>query len=246
MKKVLDRKRCVSNIELLIKKKGLKVGAIENNIGVSTGYISRLGDSTAKLNLEFLVPLSEVLEVSLDTLVCYDLSSMTPTELYVYLFCEKVVNETLYGNMTWEKDSIGAINAIKCYSNGTTDHPLFMSENNEAYYNSYFSDDYMTRISGEIFKTTLGTNEKLYLTRVEYTRDKGTGYELYIVQQTYNDIVTNPVCASINSDDSAFNALLTRLYSSVAESCRRVAINESTRSIIDKFMNPDDDDDLPF
>ena len=245
MKKVFDRKRCVSNIDLLIKKKGLKVGAVENAIGVSTGYISRLGDSTSKLNLEFLVALSEALEVSLDTLVCYDLSAMTPTELYVYQFCEKVVNQTLYGEMSWEKESIGAINAIKCYSNGTTDHPLFMSEDQEAYYNSYFADDYGTRVTGEVYRTALGTNEWLYLTRVQYPKEKGAGYELYIVEEAYNGTTTNPLCASINSDDTAFNALLMRLYNSVAESCRKVAINASTRSIIDKFMAPDDND-LPF
>ena len=260
MSKVYDRKLCLKNMGLLIDKKKIKVGQLETAIGVSPGYLSRLAkeDNTTKISVELLAALSEQLEVSMDTLACTDLEAMTPTEQYIFLFIEKLLQETQFSNRSWEKETQGALASVKTYANGYSSHPLFRYEDGDTYFNSFFNPDgpYCS-IGGDMFHTRIAEDTMIYLANVQYNSYTSSDYEMYIVEENQynNDTSTSPVCATNPKSKSAFDSKLRLLYSVVADSCKHVSVSPYVRSVIDRFMSPPDesnpfagidDGELPF
>ncbi len=261
MPKTYDRKICLKNLSLLVERKKLKIGALEQSVGVSPGYLSRLSreDNTTKLSIELLVALSEELEVSVDTLACVDLSAMTPNEQYIFLFIEKLLQDTNYSGLTWTRESMSNFSSIKPYQDGTTSHPLFCVWNNSVVYNSAFNKrNKPCEVFGDFYHTKLSDGNTLYLTRVKDAVNCHIENELYLVK--YNDydhyFVVDPICASSLEGNSAFNSRLMNLYDSVKDSCKHVAVSKSVRKAIDTYMNPpkdpnpfeelEDDGELPF
>ena len=54
MSKVYDKKVCLKNLGILIDQKKIKIGQLEQAVGVSAGYLSRLSkdDNTTKISIE--------------------------------------------------------------------------------------------------------------------------------------------------------------------------------------------------
>ena len=63
-----DKSKCLGNIYHLVKERGLKIGDLEDQAGVSIGYLSRLNkdDNKSTPGIEFLLAVAQVLNVSLD------------------------------------------------------------------------------------------------------------------------------------------------------------------------------------
>ena len=67
-----------SNIRELLKASDIKIGQIEKEAGLQNGYMSRLEklDNSTDPSAEFLVTVSKLLKVSIDSLVSYDFHSL--------------------------------------------------------------------------------------------------------------------------------------------------------------------------
>lgn len=254
MSKVYDKKVCLKNLGILIDQKKIKIGQLEQAVGVSAGYLSRLSkdDNTTKISIELLAALSEQLDVSMDTLACTDLEAMTPTEQYIYLFIEKLMQETQFSNRSWEKETQGALATVKPCGGGTTSHPLFRYEDGDVYFNSFFNPDSpYCSVGGDMFHTRISDDTLIYLANVKYNSYSSNDYELYIVEENQynNDTSANPVCATNPKSNSAFDSKLRLLYNVVADSCKHVSVSPYVRGVIDRFMSPPadfDDGELPF
>lgn len=62
----------VANVRYLAKLNCIKIGEIENKVGVSTGYFSRTVKRDSSMTAETLYKVSEILKVSMDDL-CSDI-----------------------------------------------------------------------------------------------------------------------------------------------------------------------------
>ena len=89
MGKSFDKNLMLANIYYLIKEQGRKIGEVENDAGMSSGYLSRVSkDQFTKPGIDFIFNVANILKVSIDTLVGVDLTALTPTEEYLLRFME--------------------------------------------------------------------------------------------------------------------------------------------------------------
>lgn len=259
MEKVFDRKYFNANVPLILERKDIRVGALENKIGLSTGYLSRIckEDNSTKISADLLASLSAELEVSMDLLGCCDLGGMTPRAQSIALFCEKLTQETLFTDRIWDRDSIRDIKDSDRFPDGTTSHPLIYHDAGVPYINSHFARTLGAQINGDIYHTLLEEDTYLYITCLTYPESKNNlAYELYICQKYNYDWSVNPVCATDPKMPSSLDSILQRLYNSVAETNRQIQCSTFAKSVIDRFMNlkpakepkfsDSEEDKLPF
>lgn len=252
-----DKKRCLDNIYFLAKQKGKKIGELEELAGVSTGYLSRANkeDSTSKLTIDLIVAIAQALAVSVDKLVSYDLSGLSPNERRIVEFIEKLEKDTMNGDISWEKYQPPSGEDIKCYEGGITSCCLFLHRDNKPFYNSYFFPDQSTTLVGDYFAFDMDEEVRVVLTKVNHADAQGDDFELYFyVENNYNhECTTEPVCGTIPTVETQFDAILRRLYDVVTDASKNVKLSPLARSIINRYMgdqpntaDDSDNDRLPF
>ena len=96
-----------SNLMALLAQKNLKIGEFENKAGMTPGYISKLLKDDSKGNniLDFIVNASNILCVSIDSLVHVDISALTKAERYFSDFIDKIIRETTDGTLVWNREA---------------------------------------------------------------------------------------------------------------------------------------------
>ena len=119
-----DSKKCINNIYYLIKDRNMKIGDVEKEVGVSTGYFSRLSkeDNQASPSMETLCALADLLGVSLDSLAFLDLTEMGYQDRLVSDFILKVIEMTVASNLLWTKQDMANVEVDISNFNK---HPLF-------------------------------------------------------------------------------------------------------------------------
>ena len=103
-----DKSLLGKNIRFLANKNGIKVGDIENEANVSTGYLSRLANEDNKNSfpiMDLLFLISKKFDVSINTLLSVDFSSLTPNEILLSQFFDKLNKDTENNKIIWELDS---------------------------------------------------------------------------------------------------------------------------------------------
>ena len=238
----VDKNLLYSNIKLKISEANKKIGDVEVEAGMTAGYLSKLQKDDAKNNniLDFVVSVSEILEVSVETLVHIDYSSLTKTERYFADFIDKLIRETTEGNLCWNKETKEMLEDFQYQSM----HPLFeISEReSETYqpirygYNSLF--DKGVDISSDCYNVEIN-GSTLYLMNV-FSKNEPFGYELYFVKPVdYEHSNVIKVCQiGVNSPLEKIGG---DLYTVAKESSNHIKLDNNAKSIIDDFMN-----DIPF
>lgn len=265
MPREFDKKLMFDNIAYLLRETGKKIGEVENESGVSAGYISRTSkDQNAKPGIEFIVRIADALHVGIDTLLGIDLSTLTPTERYLLTFLEKLRGDTVADKLDWNRESSNSLNRMETDINGNVEHPLFSSvtfyeEDPNDYpeqvtrvvFVSHTFDEH-TFIDQECFNLRLKNGAYVYLMHVEksiHTIDEPDirAIEVWMCGQGTRQYL----CSSI--DGSPLASLVIALYGAVQESAKHPKIKGDLKYSIDAFLNDDLDDDpvqetddLPF
>ncbi|MDY4784091.1 helix-turn-helix transcriptional regulator [Pygmaiobacter massiliensis] len=258
-----NKKIMFDNISFMLKEFGKKIGELEAEAGVSPGYISRASkDGSAKPGIDFVVKAAEALGTSIDTLISVDMTSLTPTELYLLSFLEKLRKDTTSDKLEWNRESADFLNRQESDINGYVNHPLFsyetFFEEGETEYPDEVSRvvmishafDCHTHIAGDCFNLRMKNGAMLYFMNISksvYRMDDKDAHakEIWIYNPGSG---TQFLCS--NYKNSIFGALIDDLYMVVAEACKRPKIKPDLRYVIDSFMKDDlsDDEDgaLPF
>ncbi len=229
------------NIKYLATKKGIKVGEIEAEAGVSVGYLSRLANEDNKNNfpiMDLILLISEKLDISVNTLINIDLSSLTPNEVFLSQFFDKLFKDTSTNSIIWEVETKSKLEDINYIHN----HPLFARFNYEDHfemrYRSLFDND--VHVEGDFYKVVL-ENKLLYLTKVNNSNLFTYGYELYFINNTG---YLEKIC-KIYEDSDLFKQL-DDLYKAATESSRHVKLTESVIETINEYLSPTKPEDIPF
>lgn len=242
---------CVSNIYTLAKKKSLKICEVEDKSGVSPGYLSRLSKEGCKTipGIDFLMSVSQVLNVSLEGLLTCDYSSLTDDENKTINFLTKLIKDSNESLLVWKNESFDDRNSIILDENGyRATHPLmeyFPDEDNpciETRFCSKFHIDTSSWIT-ECFSTVINNSAQLFLLYVNYiSSEKKSGYELYML--TNNKLL--PICYALDNSDSYNTQLLISLMSSAKSSSSRTHLDEEAKFEIDLYLDPSQFDDVVF
>ena len=141
---MLDKDKLYENIKVLSKTYGYNLGEIEEEAGVSKGYLSRIvKDKEGSVPiLDLLYVVSQNFKVSIDALFYYDFQSMVKDEQYIYRFIDKLLVMSNLGHVKWEQ----------CIEKGIYKNEKVMPE-------SVFSLKYDDNITFYISRFQFGDNE---------------------------------------------------------------------------------------
>lgn len=97
--------KCIENIYSLAKVKKINIGDLEENVGLSKGYLARLKrDGGSFPPVEKLDAIAQQLGVTIHVLLSAELEeSMTENQKVTYLFIDKVIRYTKSGDIQWNR-----------------------------------------------------------------------------------------------------------------------------------------------
>ena len=133
-----DNRCLIGNVAYLAKKNNLRIGEIENMLGLSAGYISRTAkkNSPKKLSIDVVWKIAHLFEVDLQFLLETDLSIPDSNSDLASKFLEKVYRDTESGLIEWQcnggvetklDDSLVDSEFITCEEERTYYHPMHLS-----------------------------------------------------------------------------------------------------------------------
>ena len=238
---IYDRKKMANNIGYLLQVKDVKVGELERQIGVSHGYISRIGkDDGIKPSIEVVAKIAQTLGVSVDTLLYEELSDLTPTQAYLTGLVEKLIRDTRNCTIYWETEKPDNLNNL-CFDPETGDcgHRLaslrsYIDDEKGTQYESYIdSDTYglSTVVAGDCFHTKLNEDTYLYLMNVAGEQNKDLVIELWIVPPN-----ETAECLASDNDETRLSELIRLLYRECVYAEENPKIRRGARQAIDDFM----------
>ena len=102
-----EKEKLMKNINFLIKRKNMKIGELEAELGVSTGYLSRISkhDNDSIPNIDLIWKVAQKLEVSIDSLVGGEFESSNDNLLFIVNFLHSLIEDTDQHECEWEKFS---------------------------------------------------------------------------------------------------------------------------------------------
>lgn len=245
MEKLYSKDKLVSNIEYLLKRNDIKIGDLESECGVSTGYISRLKNNEnpdASPSAEVLLRFSKMLKVSLTSLLYCNFNASTETELFVQSSIEEMIKKTESNLLLWEKFSPSQIYYPNDYDGKL--FPLIVPcfdeyGNSDIKYSSLFTEEdrYVSDCYYELDRLT----QTFYLIPVSNVSMNHQEYELYL---QLNDGNIKKICSSNNDSPDIIAKLLKDLYTSVERSCKQIRIDTDVKKGLEDFVLDKDID--PF
>ena len=258
-----DKYQAFRNIRELLKGSDIKLGQIEKEAGCQAGYMSRLekSENATEPTTEFLVTASQLLGVSLDTLLKTTISLLSPTELYMIKFLEKLIRDTADDKLAWVNEPLYTFREIEKSDDGELIHPLFVrcqshkglkglavSEAGLPYVKvqSYFpskSFGRQTEVSSDCFHLDMKDQATLYIMSVTESgaddNERGkTAVELWMHNKSGK---TTCLCTDHESKDRIIQ-LVFKLWLAVNQYDTRPKISQEHREIIDSFLLDDNDD----
>ena len=123
-----DNSHLIGNINFFLRKLNLRIGELEQIIGVSAGYISRTAKENAakKLSIDVVWKLARLFGVDIRTLIETDLNVPNSNTNVVLKFLDKLCRQTEQNKIIWENHG-GTMNYLdKAF--GTAD--LFVEKEN--------------------------------------------------------------------------------------------------------------------
>ena len=241
-----DKTLLGKNVKFLATQKGIKVGDIEAEANVSAGYLSRLANEDNKnsfpiMDLIFLV--SKKFDVSINTLLSVDFSNLTPNEILLSQFFDKLNKDTENNRIIWELDSKEKLEAYKQQGG----HHLFYQGQYDTCYNYHSLFDQEIEIAGDSYKVFIG-NKWLFFMTVKKPNSLNVDYELYFIYR-YNYATAPEVekICKVNPESDLYNQIVD-LRSVAAESSRHVKLSDSVLSTINNYLSHEDEnvDDIEF
>ena len=248
---MFDKARCIGNIYALAKKKGLKIGELEEKAGVSKGYLSRINkeDNTSIPPINLLDSIAEQLNVSVDYLINFSPEGMTENDEFLMQFVDKLLKRTNARQLEWilqtenflpPENKLSKEKAILKISSDLSDYYRLFGKGDEL--NSHFYSG-VTSLAGDGYYCELFPNSstRLYIVDVIYKDFDETksdilasayALELYILDEGK----INPLCSTVYVKPE-IEEHVKKLYKAVATVSSRIGITQETRSIMKKFID---------
>lgn len=94
----------LSNISFLLKQNGLRIGELEQLLGISSGYISRTAKqgSEKKLSIDVVWKIARLFDVELSLLLNADLQNQNSNTELIARFLDKLRKQTEANEIEWE------------------------------------------------------------------------------------------------------------------------------------------------
>lgn len=247
-----DKAKCFANIRALLKDSDVKIGQIEKETGVRLGYMARLEkpDNTSEPTVEFVVTAAKLLGVTVDMLISGQIDGLNGNERFVLSFLDTLIQDTLNGDMVWEKESPKELENVP-YCDGQPNHILMKHAEyydigesgypelslSRAEYNSlFFNDSMRVDLLGNVYHIDLpGTDTTVYVSHISHQDIElpfpDEQYEVLIYQNGLTGL-----CGSRQSV-SEIREQIIRLYKTIDEMNSGLGLNENIKNALGFYMN---------
>lgn len=247
-----DKTILYNNLSYLIQQNNLKIGEFESEAGVSPGYISRtLKDGNTKPGIDFIMNAAEILNVGIDNLLKWDMTTLSNTERDIVDFLVKLNQETTSYNADWKVETVHELNDLAKNDNPLL-HPLLSAEEfvymggggyPESFYSTVFiSNTYgkNTELRDDSYTLRLGDSAYLLLMNFGPKEEVFEGKK-YDVWESCTEIWmylgehgAEFICATNSS--ACIDENIQKLLLSIKESFKHLKISSEARSVINTFM----------
>jgi transcriptional regulator with XRE-family HTH domain len=243
----------LQNLRVLLKESDVKIGQIEKESGIQTGYVSRLEKpgNTTDPSAEFITTASHLLNVPIDMLVNTSIGEMSPGEKKMLSFFQSLIEDTRRGDLAWNKEpelffEKEKFTVLDCET-GETDHPLFRCEqyyNQEqermithfTYLTAFYPDEEVDVIGNSYNAPLQGTDASIYLMKCGDWEELSPDYlseffEVYFVEKSG---VVNPVCCTAQSTQPIAE-IVKALYLEAEIAGKQSRLTPEAANIISKY-----------
>lgn len=248
---MIERDRCISNIYLLAKKQGIRIGDLENSCKVSIGYLARLRQDPKKPlpGSDFLFRAAAALGVTVDSLMSCDYRIATDEEVYLQKFVSQLITDSYKKKIVWNLDSDCFLSPVAFESeNVAPNHPLIGFDpdpDNPGYINVYYSSRFHPKnrslIPHDACRTSLSDNIVVYLISL-VSESEGSApeepdkrIELYLFNKRERRV--SPLCSKEPGKPGMLDVSLEELLVTVLQSLNRTALDPFAVSAIDEYMS---------
>lgn len=191
-----SRQKLAENIMALIQQKKLRIGEVEQQIGISTGYLTKMlkKETDSAPSTDIIWRLSKVLGVSTDMLIEGDFSKATDNLQYMRKFLYRLQSLTDTNELEWDRISISDVNeALRSKSPSL---PIIVTmdkaTNAEAKTTYYQGNEVSASIHGKNKIHSVGVDaEPAWVTNSGFMTNLGNGTDVYIF----------PMCCSVRVDE---------------------------------------------
>lgn len=244
-----DKVKLMNNINALIKERGLKIGELESELKVSTGYISRMSkpENETMPSVDFIWKIASKLQVSVDFLIDGDYTNATNNIDFMAGFVHKLISETDGMNMDWQRFS-NPNYLVETYA--MPELPMIQKgmvmdiDDGECrkYYSSLYKPKMKLTMGDENYNAFVPHLGGLLVFKL---RDEKTGkfvYEMYSADMEEDEIV--PLCSSLDGG-RIVEVLMQDLYICIERHEKDLKVSEEARRRIRLYMEAFEER-LPF
>lgn len=253
-----DRARLMNNINTLIKDKNIKIGELENSIGISTGYLSKMSkpDNESMPGIDLIWKLAQKLGTSVDMLVGGDFGRSNDNLYQLIKVLDKMKKDTETHNIEWKRIPKEYYENVM---NGKEKHPLFHShydwktrQTNYIYHSDFTKAP--VGIFADCFEGEMPQFGKIYIMNLFCdTKDEGAmPYTEIILEQPKQEFEHGieegrliPICSTLGKGQS-LESYINELVNCVERYEADINLNSKQKGIISAYLNACTTDKLPF
>ena len=217
-----EKKLLMSNIDYLLNERHITALQLEESIGVSGGYLSRLAANDSEPGIDVVCSIARCFNIALEELICLNLAKRSEKEEKVISLLEKMIEDTETDKMYWDKftvkeftfdgkderrDKYGSKETIISYGE------YFDEDNNIIVKNPYYNSPVSMYSNNEILSDYVYagnlayTNSYVTIVKVTNTLSNIFFYDLYITDQYSTEIAISTFKAS-EEIRKLFNSLI--------------------------------------
>lgn len=235
-----DKVKLMNNINALIKERGLKIGELESELKVSTGYISRMSkpENETMPSVDFIWKLSNKLQVSVDFLINGDYTSATDNLEFMSNFIHKLIAETNGMNMDWQK-FFNPSCLVETYA--MPELPMVKNEvvldtvtgGCKMIFSSLYDSKIKLLMGEENYNTFVPHLGGLLIFKLNNAETGQLVYEMYSVDMEGDEIVL--ICSSLESG-KVVEVLMQDLYACIERHEKDLKVSEEAKRRIRLYM----------
>ena len=249
-----DRTKLMTNITALIKEKGLRIGELENKVGISAGYISKMtkAENESMPGIDLIFKLAQELEVSVEALVCGDFNKSNDNLLFLIRFLHTLEEDINLHRIEWRQ--FADYKALRTEYDfpalpmltGTLEVNMKRKKSAFRFVSDFRSDANLTVTNDNFYAFVSGIGP-LLLFKLDNHLPEGrkTELELYAVNMDSGDETHTPMCSSLDRDGEIAPYLMD-LYNCLLRHSKDIQISDETRNLINGYLRSRDPSELPF
>lgn len=246
-----NKKTCIDNIYFLAKKKNLKIGELEAEVGVSAGYLSRLNKEDNKSNpsIDVIAGIANKLGTSVDVLIGEPFAELSSTEEYILRLLAKLQQDSDGDKLVWVRTLNSGLEreflSVNFYENDAFSRcPLFkvaQDDNGDFYLGTYSAVGHQPidcQAVNACYSAQISERSSIWVVEI----DSDMGDTVWDIQMVKDDI-PYPIYSTRAKKEALMNAI-DFLCASIERSIIRPRIDQEVKSAIDLYMEDEEDPKL--